>query len=174
MSFFKEALRKTLQHEGGYSNDPHDNGGETYRGISRKYHKEWGGWVIIDSYKKQDLAKIEFNNALESDLELNEKVQDFYYSNFWKKNKLDEIENQNVAEFIFDFIVNSGRAIKIIQKALNLVEDGIIGPNTIKAINDKDNALQVLVNARVEYLKGLKGFDIYGRGWVTRANSYLV
>lgn len=35
---FGEALRFTLAHEGGYSNDPKDPGGETKWGISKRYH----------------------------------------------------------------------------------------------------------------------------------------
>jgi len=34
MSYFPEALAATLKHEGGYVNDPHDRGGETYRAHS--------------------------------------------------------------------------------------------------------------------------------------------
>ena len=41
MADFKKILTQTLQHEGGYNKDPHDPGGETYQGISRKYHPEW-------------------------------------------------------------------------------------------------------------------------------------
>lgn len=33
---FQPALSKTLAHEGGYVNDPHDPGGETNMGISKR------------------------------------------------------------------------------------------------------------------------------------------
>lgn len=32
-----------LIHEGGYSNDPIDLGGETYKGIARNAHPNWQG-----------------------------------------------------------------------------------------------------------------------------------
>ncbi|KKK46716.1 hypothetical protein LCGC14_3162480, partial [marine sediment metagenome] len=38
MALFTEAYEITLQHEGGYSNDSDDVGGETYKGVSRRYH----------------------------------------------------------------------------------------------------------------------------------------
>lgn len=174
MELFHEALRKTLNNEGGYSNNKNDKGGETYRGISRKYNKNWIGWATIDDYKKANLPKLEFEDALNSDFILQESVKNFYLDNYWDKYKLGQIENPNVADFLFDFVVNSGQAIKVVQRALGLEDDGIVGPKTIKAINETKDALQTLVNARVEYLKGLKGFDTFGRGWVARANSYLV
>jgi len=52
MAEFNIALQKTLAHEGGYSNDPNDMGGETYKGISRASHSVWKGWAIVDKYKK--------------------------------------------------------------------------------------------------------------------------
>lgn len=35
MAKFEHALQLLLQHEGGYVNDPDDQGGETYKGIAR-------------------------------------------------------------------------------------------------------------------------------------------
>lgn len=37
-----------IKHEGGYVNDPDDKGGETYKGIARKFNPDWKGWKIID------------------------------------------------------------------------------------------------------------------------------
>ena len=47
MAQFKIAFQKTLLHEGNYSNDPSDLGGETYKGIARNIHSSWSGWRII-------------------------------------------------------------------------------------------------------------------------------
>lgn len=55
MANFKIALDKVLSREGGYINDPDDKGGETYKGISRKYNPDWKGWRIIDNTKKNIL-----------------------------------------------------------------------------------------------------------------------
>ena len=49
---YKEAIKKTLKYEGGYVNDKDDRGGETYRGVSRRYHPNWSGWKIVDEYKQ--------------------------------------------------------------------------------------------------------------------------
>ena len=47
MAEFKKAYDKTMGHEGGYVHDPDDAGGETYKGISRRYHPGWEGWKVV-------------------------------------------------------------------------------------------------------------------------------
>ncbi|MBW1801582.1 MAG: hypothetical protein JRJ85_12745, partial [Deltaproteobacteria bacterium] len=44
MAKFDEAFEKTTAIEGGYVFDPDDAGGETYKGISRRFNPSWGGW----------------------------------------------------------------------------------------------------------------------------------
>ena len=63
MSYFLDAYSITLQHEGGYGNDPDDVGGETYKGISRVYNPSWKGWGLIDDYKSES----NFPKCLEMD-----------------------------------------------------------------------------------------------------------
>ena len=40
---FLTAFANTMIHEGGYSVDPGDSGGETYMGISRHHWPDWAG-----------------------------------------------------------------------------------------------------------------------------------
>ena len=53
MAYFGDAFKKLSIKEGGYVNDKDDAGGETYRGISRKYNPTWQGWIMNVSYKNQ-------------------------------------------------------------------------------------------------------------------------
>jgi lysozyme family protein len=51
---FEKALAFTLPHEGVYSNDPADPGGQTKYGISRRYHPEisaeaWASFSLDDA-----------------------------------------------------------------------------------------------------------------------------
>jgi lysozyme family protein len=141
---FYEAYQITKKHEGGYVNDKDDVGGETYKGISRRYHPSWPGWRIVDAYK----GKSDFLNKIYSDEKLEELVIGFYKEHFWDVNLLDEVSSQSVANEMFDTGVNMGvgRAAKFLQKALNvlnkngrlypdLVEDGVIGSGTLRALN---------------------------------------
>ena len=53
MADFSKAIPKLLKKEGGYVNNPADRGGETYKGIARKYHKSAFMWTLIDRYKDE-------------------------------------------------------------------------------------------------------------------------
>jgi len=145
MAKFEPAYEKTLANEGGYSNDPNDRGGETWKGIARKMHPQWPGFVLIDEVRK-NTNKDQFVRALSVDEELDQLVQDFYKAEFWDKLMLDKITSQDVANEIFDTAINQGStiAIKQFQEALNLLnnnqkiysdinEDGKMGDATLRA-----------------------------------------
>ena len=53
MTSFETAYRKTAQIEGGYANNPADNGGETWRSIARKMHSDWERWKVVDQLRHQ-------------------------------------------------------------------------------------------------------------------------
>lgn len=136
MADFNIALPRTLIFEGGYANDPNDAGGETYCGISRKAWPDWVGWERVD------LAKAAGVKPDPNDTQLHGMLWDFYFTNFWKPLRCDEIASQDIANYLFDFAVNSGRgdAVKALQWALNKVTasdlkiDGIIGPKTLESL----------------------------------------
>lgn len=140
MANFNEAYNITLAYEGGYSNDGTDLGGETYKGISRKYNPSWSGWAIIDKLK----LKPGFPSTAYKDIVLETSVKSFYKSKYWDVNSLDKFTNQAIAAEVFDTGVNMGtsKAAVFLQKTLNLLnknktlykdllEDGNIGPVTL-------------------------------------------
>ena len=78
---------------------------------------------------------------------------------------------------------NFRNVIKIVQKTLNnstgknLVLDGKMGHNTIKALNEipaykTNDFIDTLKGNRIEYLRGLVAWGKYGRGWTNRINGY--
>src|SRR4051794_33718383 len=104
MGNFSTALQKVLQSEGGYVNDPNDPGGETYKGIARNSNGTWDGWAIIDAQRTQ----AGFPAILDSNTDIQAKIQDFYQANYWNPVKGDDITNDDIATSIFDFAVNAG------------------------------------------------------------------
>lgn len=134
MANFTIALKKVLKNEGGYANNPNDAGGETYKGISRKNHPTWTGWISIDQIKKAHPRG--FKTILEHTPELQDKVKDFYKRRFWDELCLDTCGNQELANQAFDMAVNTGvkAGVKILQKVLGIPADGILGDITKKAI----------------------------------------
>jgi lysozyme family protein len=184
---FKTALKFVLEQEGGYVNDPDDVGGETYQGISRKYHPSWDGWKIIDEIKEEYAGRGAFPEAL-----LQERVYPhvpaFYKENFWDLLNLDKIVSDKIAIKLFDMAVNIGvpRTAHIAQTSLNLMSydgdylkvDNIIGNITINLINEmtkKDNGeflLQLLTLQQGSlYMKLVQNNPIQKKfihGWINR------
>jgi lysozyme family protein len=98
--------------EGGYVNSPNDPGGETKFGISKR------------AYPDVDIKNLTIEGA-----------QQIYFTDFWDKLRLDQVV-MGLDEFIFDFAVNSGvpTVARLLQRAVGVLPDGIIGPVTVNAI----------------------------------------
>ncbi len=138
MAKFDEAYKLTGHNEGGYANNPLDHGGETYAGIARNFWPNWQGWSIIDNLKKTFHTPKEIDRAISvGGAPVHLMVADFYKQNFWNVNKLDLINDQQLADNVYDFGVNSGvgKAAKTLQLVVGVTQDGIIGNATISAVN---------------------------------------
>ncbi len=193
MNEFESILGETLKYEGGYSNDPYDTGGETFKGISRKHHPNWGGWNIIDSLKMNGI----FNESIldsSSQYSLEQSVKSFYQMFFWDPLCCSDMAPK-IARCVFDTAVNLGRhkAILFLQQGLNLlnrnktiysdlVEDGVIGPKTLFNIkilqnygaDEINNLLKIMNILRgVHYINFMKKSPIqekFARGWLKRVS----
>ncbi len=173
MADFKKAYEKMLIHEGGYVNDPDDPGGETYKGIARKIHSKWDGWMIVDTLKVQS----GFPASLEKDADLQQMIEDFYQTLYWDSIRGDKIGSQLIAESIFDFGVNAGNrtSATLAQMVVDVTADGVIGPKTLAALNnyDEEKFLAEFTIAKIaRYINIVKKRPTskkYFYGWVRRA-----
>ena len=170
---FKTIFSITKSHEGGYVDSPHDKGGETYCGISRRAYPEWGGWFHIDTIKSQ--RQIKWNEVLEC---LDESVVDFYYENIWKRFRIDEVRyNQDL---IFDMFVNHSykAATKliwrsIVESGIMLSFDGVMGSDTIAKLNRLgEDVRKIIIDNRIKYYQSLND-PIHIGGWLKRARSFI-
>ncbi len=141
---FEEAYDAVMKHEGGYANNPDDTGGETYCGISRRFHPEWPGWKYIDNVKENWIKKIKSNTKFKG---LSKDVKAFYKINYWDKINCDLINDVKLVTYMFDAAVNCGTiaAGKFLQRTLNVLNnrqrswkdikvDGFIGAQTIRML----------------------------------------
>lgn len=112
MATFEDAYKSLSIKEGGYVNDSDDSGGETYRGISRRYNSAWDGWNIIDEYKRRYKGN-SLSKVLDADDKLQESVKELYKDKYWDIFELDDIPSQSIAYQMFDTCVNCGSAAAI-------------------------------------------------------------
>lgn len=143
MAEFLKAFDLTNKNEGGYSFNKDDHGGETYAGIARNYWPNWAGWKYIDQIKESHKTAIDIDDAIKvSATPIHLLVENFYQLNFWKPLCLDLVNDQQLANAVYDFGVNSGigQSAKLLQRACNangsvLFVDGEIGAKTIIEVN---------------------------------------
>jgi lysozyme family protein len=172
MAVFKEAFDKVLKHEGGYANVPGDSGLETYMGVSRKFFPDWKGWAIVDRNKP-----LKHNQRIVSS-ELDGLLSEFYRLNFWDNMRGTEIKDQQVANFIFDWHVNSGRTALIqVQRTIGAIDDGIFGVKTIQAINNHfGELLGTLKLVRIQFVRNIvknnPSQSKFLSGLLSRINSF--
>lgn len=167
MSDFNKAIAFTLKWEGGYVWDADDRGGETYQGITRVNHPNWEGWAAIDRLEPRTGTIYESLTPL---------VHQFYRTKYW--GRIEEICNDAVAAFVFDYKVNSGnRAIKALQRIVGADDDGILGADTINKTNNYNgNLIAALLQSRRQFY-----YDIvhnnpsqkrFLNGWLNRIDNF--
>ena len=105
--------------------------------------------------------------------------EEIFKTMYWDKCKADLIQNQSVASLLVDFAWHSGinTAIKKLQGVLKVTTDGIIGWNTLKAVNTLSprTIFENLRQARIKYLndivKSHPSQKKFLRGWTNRVNA---
>lgn len=145
---FDTAFDRLMGHEGGYVNNPADPGGETNWGISKR------------SYPDVNIKNLTRDQAKE-----------IYRRDFWDRGQMDQFDAA-VAFQTLDFAVNSGieTAIRKLQAAAGVADDGHIGPVTVAAIKNRgvNDMIMLLTAERIEFQTKLKNGDTFWRGWMRR------
>lgn len=114
-----------------------------------------------------------------------QQAEQIYTELYYNDRNIGNINNPRIAHAIFDMGVmsNYSNVGRMVQNTINetqgitLAVDGDIGKQTIQALNNipanqVDRFMEVLIENRIEYLKGLAGWDRYGRGWEARTKRY--
>lgn len=165
MADFGAFLRKVLKLEGGYVNHPNDKGGCTNQGITLNTFRDYYGAGL----NCEDLQNIE-----------DKQVEKIYKEGYWDPCWGDKIQCPKVAQIIADWAVNSGvkTALKAVQKIVKTDADGIMGPNTLNAINTypaKDLFFEIK-DTRKEFYENLvqknPSQKVFLKGWIKRLDEY--
>lgn len=150
---FEQAIERVLGTEGGYVNNPADPGGETQWGISKR------------SYPNVDIKALTRAGAIE-----------IYRTDFWARVHADELFD-GVAFQTLDFAVNSGieTAVRYLQRALGVADDGHWGPVTAtaeKAVAESDQIMRLNAE-RLDFMRKLRTWPTFSSGWAGRIAANL-
>jgi lysozyme family protein len=150
---FEDALAVILKWEGGYSNHPQDPGGATNHGITLSTLGQWRGQHVT----AEDVQALTIGEAGE-----------IYRAMYWDKSRCGDMP-AGVDLMLFDCAVNQGpgAAARLLQDAANTMVDGIIGPNTIRAVTARPQEvlIEFAVLRAARYAKGNPTFHL---GWYRR------
>ncbi|MGE7418565.1 glycoside hydrolase family 108 protein [Methylobacterium tarhaniae] len=156
---FERALALVLKHEGGWSDDPTDPGGATNLGVTIGTLSLWLG---------RPATKAEVRALTVAT------VAPIYRRNYWDKIQADALP-PGLGYALFDFAVNSGprRAVIGLQRALDVADDGRLGPVTLAALQGRDvpALIGALSDGRLAFLRALSTWPRFGRGWARRVEE---
>ncbi len=171
MADIKNLVTFISRWEGGFVNDPVDKGGPTHMGVTLAiwqrvgYDKNGDGVIDVDDLKlltHEDLVEVVLR------------------PHFWNVWKADDINNQATANLVVDWMWHSGpRTIPMVQNALQVKEDGIVGPLTLQAFNDslnKEWLFSTIKQSRIMDVNRICSSNTrmnrFRKGWLDRIASH--
>jgi lysozyme family protein len=156
---FRDCLELVLKHEGGFVNHPKDPGGMTNLGVTKKVWEDWIGHEVDEKAMRALTPAI---------------VAPMYEMKYWRTSYCEKLP-RGLDLLVFSMAVNagSGRSVKLLQDAIGVVADGVIGPRTMARINEAnvETLIDKFSEARRQFYRGLKTFPVFGRGWLSRTDS---
>jgi len=160
---YQECFGHVIGSEGGYQNDPNDKGNWTGCSCGSGTNKGTNWGISACAYPTLDIKNLRQEDA-----------EEIYHRDYWMKCWGDDLP-WGVDLPTFDGGVNSGvsRGVKWLQQAVGVAQDGIMGPQTMAAVEAADDHTTVdkMCDARLAYLKGLSTWPNYGKGWTARVED---
>lgn len=153
---------------GTFTNDPSDMGGATNGGCTLN--------TYISYCEQKGLPTPSINDLKNLSIEV---WTDILKTMYWDKWQADKINNQSIANILCDWLYNSGIwGIKIPQRILLLVQDGIVGDKTINAVNST-NQQKFHDEVRMQRTLFVNNIAVdnpveqkFENGWHNRINSF--
>lgn len=162
---FDEAFERLIGHEGKFTDNPKDKGNWTGGAVGKGVLKGTKYGIAAASYPDLDIKNLTLAQA-----------KAIYKRDFWDRAKADQYDPA-IAFQTFDAAVNhgNGNAIRFLQRAVGVADDGKVGPVTLKAVNAMTvTDVLALFNAeRLEFYTKLSDWDEFGKGWARRVVGNL-
>ena len=167
MDRFEEIMETVFKWEGGWVDNPFDNGGPTNWGITHKVLAQWRGVAGVTRAEVKNLSKAE---AIE-----------IFKDRYWKRIRGKSLPPP-VDLIVMDGAVNHGvpNISRMLQNALGIEEDGRIGSATISAVealassaNSIDDISIKLAEARKSRYLSHEDAQHFLNGWRNRLNDVM-
>lgn len=158
---FPACLAIILQSEGGFTETQQDGQIATNMGITLADLSAWRRQVCT-------IADVEALTVAD--------VTPMYQANWWNTAHCNSWP-AGVDLCVFDCSTNEGvgEAVRTLQKAAGVADDGEVGPATIAAVGAADPAALArrIEGIRDAFYEGLKTFPRFGKGWLARDGRTL-
>lgn len=162
---FDDCFNRLVYAEGKLSLDPTDRGNWTGGEVNDGELRGSKYGISAAAYPTLDIAGLTL--AL---------VKPIYMRDFWTRMKCAQYDSA-LAFQMFDAAVNHspGTAIRFLQRAVGVADDGDAGPVTLRALAGLSVAEAIArFNAeRLEFYPKLSGWAQNGRGWINRIAANL-
>lgn len=159
-STFDRAFDVLIGHEGAFTDDPRDRGNWTGGAVNVGELRGTKYGISAASYPSLDIRNLSLAEA-----------KAVYYRDYWTAAHCIDLPPM-VAVLVFDAAVNSGvgNAARFLQRALNVADDGKIGPITMAAAKAADpfDLAKGIQSERIALMRKLSTWPVYGGGWATR------
>ena len=156
-----------LHWEGGFVNDPDDMGGATNKGVTLSTYTAYcrkKGYPVPTVERLKNISEREWTEILKT--------------MYWDRWKADRIVNQSVADILVDWVWASGvHGVKRVQKLLGVSVDGIVGNQTLAAVNSRDakELFYAIKAERIRFIdeicKARPANEKFRKGWLNRINN---
>jgi lysozyme family protein len=154
---FDQAFDRLMGNEGMYSNNPADPGAETMFGIT---------------------ATVARANGYDGPMRLlpRDKAKAIAKTGYWDRVQADQYDGA-IGYQVFDTAYNHGieNAVRMLQRAAGVADDGHVGPVSLAAIKAKSvpDVLARFNAERLAFYTKLSTWPTFGRGWANRIVANL-
>lgn len=161
-----QIIAGVIDAEGGFVHHPADRGGPTNLGITMR---------TLAHHRRAKVSVVDIQNLTR------EEAAAIYLAEYIVEPGFNAIEDGELRALVVDSGVNhgTGRATKLLQTALGVYPDGVIGPKTLAALASANSGAIFLkvVAERVRLFGAIiterPSQAVFAKGWMARAAAFI-
>lgn len=162
---FDMAFERIIGHEGGYTTVRADRGNWTSGrvGVGELKGTKYG--IAAMAYPDLDIKNLTLADA-----------KKIYERDYWLRSGADQYDGA-IGFQVFDAAVNHGigNAIRMLQRAVGVLDDGAVGPITLNAVKSRSatDVISLFNAERLVFYTNISTWPDFGKGWTRRVAGNL-